>query len=808
MKISNSELRTIVADLGIDQPGIDYIHKALEKPSRRVGDHAPANVVGQYFSYKQDLMIQTESHGKELPTILRWEFDNAVYAYRCQPPSIDITRTDKNGKRIKHLYTPDFLVITATEVFVVEVKPESQLLRLKNKYPGQWIQASDKNLTWCFQPAAEAFEQLGISYRVINASLFNKTESANLKTLLRVRAANIVVEPKLYDKCAKQLRRNAWMTIEALRCSVGLSSCDEILSLIESQDIQTDLKRAPLTSATACLVALDKSTLDFYSVEHERFLNSWGSNDVVEVPSKFDCDKAIKKLCYLESGLNDRKFRRYRKKIEDGKDKGLTPLESLLDSRVGNRQPKLKQVVRDFLEQTAESYFANAVRLTEYGSYSNYRIAAKKCHPDHKPASYKTYRRTLDKLNKAKVAKKRMGKRAANSRQVATDIRSREYPSDRPFQKGCIDHTVLDIFVVIAEANGKRYTARPVLTVLVDDATGYWISTGVSLEAPSRRSLAMLFRRCVREYSRLPELLQSDRGAEFRSEYYQALLAHLGCSINWSPPAHARFNSQAERLIKAITHNWIHRRIGNTSKTENRRELTKGYRPEDTAALSLTDLCNELSTFREIYNESTSPQRYQSRKQLFEQGLREFSFSGIPVTYDRKFEIASAVDTKKSEYAINDQNQIKKNGFRYQHPDLEKCRLIKKYLEVREDPENPYVIHCLGPEGWITAETIQAINFNVKPENERLADAVRFNEGGYTRNKILEDANEIIARKSDAHHALYQEKRYLNKLKIGDQNKHDKLFENDKTSFDDVREQPTNSYKTRKRPSDENNGVL
>ena len=132
--------------------------------------------------------------------------------------------------------------------------------------------------------------------------------------------------------------------------------------------------------------------------------------------------------------------------------------------------------------------------------------------------------------------------------------------------------------------------------------------------------------------------------------------------------------------------------------------------------------------------------------------------------------------------------------------------MIKKYLEVREGPENPYVIHCHGPDGWITAESVQALNFYSKPENERLADAVRFNDGGMIRREILQDSNEGIAEKVNMQQMRHQENRYLQSIRKDDKESHKELFENNKACFEDIREQPANSYKIRKRKLDDGSG--
>jgi len=71
----------------------------------------------------------------------------------------------------------------------------------------------------------------------------------------------------------------------------------------------------------------------------------------------------------------------------------------------------------------------------------------------------------------------------------------------------------------------------------------------VDFEEPSYRSCMMVLRECVRRHSRFPQCLVVDGGPEFRSTYFEALLARYECIKKTRPPAKARFGSVMERLF-------------------------------------------------------------------------------------------------------------------------------------------------------------------------------------------------------------------------------------------------------------------
>jgi len=171
------KLTTVVRRVGLVGYAREYVLECINNgPSRKVGQFAKNNVVGNYSSVSQGCSIQFESHGAELPFLLRWDYDDEIVGFLDQPPSVEILKTNKNGRKIPVTYTPDFLVFRETEIRVVEVKRGSELQRLAEVSPANWQELSG---TWCYRPAKEVFDEIGLPFEIANATALSRIETSS-----------------------------------------------------------------------------------------------------------------------------------------------------------------------------------------------------------------------------------------------------------------------------------------------------------------------------------------------------------------------------------------------------------------------------------------------------------------------------------------------------------------------------------------------------------------------------------------------------------------------------------------------------
>lgn len=463
------------------------------------------------------------------------------------------------------------------------------------------------------------------------------------------------------------------------------------------------------------------------------------------IPTRKQLERALGNLERVENEVG-RQVRRLKEKIRKGEKKGLNPLQSLLWKYTGNPSQKIADEVAKELSLHIEKRFRKYSSLS--AAHADYRNRARKKHPEFEPVTKKTYGRWVERRPLEERAQEKGGKRARNAASPSTSVKDREIRATRAFERGCIDHTLLKLFVVVVSSNGKVFVRRPWLTALVDDYSDYWLSFFLSFQAPSRNSLAMIFRNCVREHGRVPEFVHSDRGADLRSRYYMSLLAHMQSTPDWNPAANSRFNGQVEQLNLQIKQQWLAHRPGNIIDYDNRRGYSKGYRPADYACLKLPDTFEEISAFKDIYNDSVIGVEQCAPAELFEQSLTSYDFSGIPVEFDEEFLIASSVETDASDYAISANGDIHRNDLHFTHPELRRVRPKKTRTELRPDPEDPYRVYCHTGDRWVTALSGRHNVFATGNAFERYGEAVRVAEGRPVRDFAKSLAAEVVAEKA------------------------------------------------------------
>lgn len=737
------KLTAVVRRVGLTGRAREYVLEAINNgPSRKVGRFAKDNVAGNYSSDSQGLSIQYESHGAELPFVLRWDYDDEIVGFLDQPPPVEIFKSDKNGRKIRVTYTPDFLVFGLTAIRVVEVKRVSQLERLAQSSPENW---EESNGTWCYWPAKVAFDRIGLPFEIGNVSTLSRIETSNLKTLISVASSAIHVDDAIRFAVRNALDESAWLTLAELKKRLGLDSYSCLLQLLNERQIFTDLRECLLTKPDAVAVAL---SLEIARVAAASTVASpeWSDIQVStqRVPSKKAAERALENLERVRT-KNGRHERRLRARIAEGVANGLTPFQALIWRYKGNTSCRLAPQVVKHLEEHIESSMIKKAFRSPSAAHANYRLNAKASHPHFEPVSRKTYILYTKRLPREIRAGHKGGRRLANVASVASSVLDREIVAVRAFERGCIDHTLLKLFVIVATSGGVHYVRRPWLTSFVDAQSDYWLSFFLSFEAPSRNSLAMIFRNCVREYGRFPEYIHSDRGPELRSVYYQSFLAHLGATPDWNPAAHSRFNSQAERLYQHIQSKYVPSRPGNLIDYDNRRRYSKGYRPEDLAVLQIRQVFDELSEFRSIYNDSLIGVESNTPHKRFMSSLADFPFSGIAVKEDETFLIASSIDLPRSDYKIGPNGDVFINGLHYFHPELRRLQPKKSHVEIRPDPEDPYKIYCKVGEKWVTALSGRHSVFRCSSEFDRWGEAIIVSEGRNVRDFVKDCGAERVA---------------------------------------------------------------
>lgn len=754
-KVTTKDLIEYISKYELQESATDYLIETLNsEPSRRVGENARFNVSGAYSSPSQGLTIQYESHTSELAWLVRWELDPNVIGFRDQPPAVEFRKPDKNCIERLTRYTPDFLVFHIDNVRVVEVKTTRELQKLSKKYPGQWKQDLDG---WHYIPAEEYFAKHGLVHVVCTLSHDHAVETSNVKLLVRAQNVENKLDKNVISKIDRELDVCSWLTIAELLDRVPEISSIDIYHLILGQVLHVNIKDQLLSDFESCYVSSDIELLKLRETRDAWPIQEIENIDCIRVPSKDEMKKAIQRLNRIHNNDGSRHTRRLKKRLSEKTANGYSPLQAMVMPHKGSKNSKLEAVVRVNLIDHIRTVYMHKRKPSKYFAWTCYRNWAKEQHPSRNPVSLNTYKKYVRDEDSEAVAFARGGKRAANAASATTDVTSRAILAIRPFERASVDHTLLKMMVKVVDSNGEKITTRPWLTVLMDDYSGYWISYFITLKDPSKRTLSMLFRTCVREHGLLPEVVHADRGADFTSSYHQSLLAHYGITHDSSPAANSRFNSQVERINKLVKDQWVANRPGSTVDYLNARKYSKGHRPKDLAEINLEALFYEINTFKNIYNETIIGTEFESPKSKFEDGLKRFEFSGIRVCVNDEFHLITAHDTDKSNYKIRPNGEIVYNGLHYFHRKLEQFQPKRAHTELRIDPEDPYLIYCKVESEWITALNSKHKSFTGKAGMIRWAEAVKVSQGRPYREKAKQNSADLRAKAIEKYDAQYKE---------------------------------------------------
>ena len=217
----------------------------------------------------------------------------------------------------------------------------------------------------------------------------------------------------------------------------------------------------------------------------------------------------------------------------------------------------------------------------------------------------RTVQRRLDALDEREFLRAREGAKAVRHRFGPVPRRKKV---GLPLDVVQVDHTLADIILV--DSFERKPIGRPWVTPTIDIATRMVTGYYVSLEAPSRLSVALCLTRADARKAALladlgssapwpaqgrPRSIHVDNGSDFRSRTFQGACAEWGIDLTYRPLARPHFGGHIERLIGTMM-GAVHLLPGTTESSI----AAKGsYDAEAKAAMSLSDVDfrPELSRF-------------------------------------------------------------------------------------------------------------------------------------------------------------------------------------------------------------------
>tara|TARA_Y100001951_G_C11295963_1_gene275659 strand:+ start:1424 stop:3718 length:2295 start_codon:yes stop_codon:yes gene_type:complete len=713
-----------------------------------VGSPSGKNICSWIHSIKMGRTVGLESRSPERGFFTLCEYDDRVLEYWDQPDPVNITRTNKNGRKSKGTYNPDALLLTKDGPKVIEVKNSDFVEEKLADGHSDWVLHASGKISYL--PAEEAFAEIGIPHEVFVYEPSMRYKVANIQLLLQSREFTDI-EAEVAAKIKWSFSDQFFFSLAELKEKVGLASCLPIIQLIDQGRLFADLDKTLLSSPDGSVVTLTETLLP-----HALALAQAGkiasceeteAFSALEFPSQQSAEKALKRLKVVQSGDKGRSARRYKKLIAQGRERGLSDFQSLIDRRAfsGNRKLRLPSVVRHFMKEfIQQEYLSKGENRSIYSCYMDYRVAAKKHHPRVDPASRITFSSTIAKIPHTQIARAQKGRRSGNAAEEPTNPLKRHLKPQAPWQVASIDHGVSDIWLVVADANGKQYVARPWITALIDIYSGKLLGMAVSFSSPSRKANAKAIRDCVRRHGKLPSEIMSDRGSDFTSVYFESLLAHYAITYSLRPAGHSRFGSEVEGFFGEFKRQWLCRLPGYISNSEDIRSTDGDFRPDKCAVLRPREFVRHLKEFlswRDMRCRGISPF---SPEYLFTNPPLGDHLFGRVINFDDEFVLATAVEGKR--YKIDFQRGLHIGGMWFWNENLSGLQGVSSSVEVRIDPENPHVVFALVRNEWVPCYSGRINSYSALDPVSQIVEGLLITESKSSRQQAFDDAGEAAAR--------------------------------------------------------------
>jgi putative transposase len=360
---------------------------------------------------------------------------------------------------------------------------------------------------------------------------------------------------------------------------------------------------------------------------------------------------------------------------------GLIPNNRAKGNRTVRESPEKKK----YIDEAISDFTASKQK----GFMSVHRALNSKLEKAGLPfISIKTLKKKIRKAL-SKVAEKlgREGERAAYAvEDIDWSVSEIPVHGDWPMHIAHIDHTELDIELVSPETGenlGKLW-----LTLMIDAKTRIVLAVSVIFDPPSYRSIMNVLRECVRRHGRLPHTIVTDNGSEFKSTYYDTLLAYFKILKKLRPPSAPRFGAVIERLIGTINTTFLYNLSGNTQATKkNLRNVTRSVNPKNLAVWTPERIIERIEEFAyEILGTREHSSLFMSPREAFENGLILAGYrKHMLIPYDLDFIIMTFPSTKKGTAKVT-RLGVKINNIWYQCENFKSSSVQDTEVEVRYNP--------------------------------------------------------------------------------------------------------------------------
>ena len=524
-------------------------------PVRR--DHSYGNNVCTRFpSRKMGRTIHTASRNCELVAAVGWEHDPCVYEMYDQPGILQLVY-ERNGKIVHGKTFPDFFLVQAKppHLCYIECKLDDVLAKLLRENPGRWAQ--DPNGVVRCPPAEQAVAESGLSYRVWTPRQINISKLRNIRFLADFIGEEISDDIRM--RLLELVNRQPGITIEDTLHEI--EDANAIYALIVSGELQLNLERDDLRKPELVHLFTDTQSLRVWEAAVESRKPSPSTRNLVGEGNGLNLselaeaalrnagphatEEALERFGVIRDVLDSRcsakdvakggrnaKTRTCRKTRKSSRNRrraravrsyevplgtvhmwlkayrvaernlgcgfvGLIP--NWKDS--GRRGPRFQEPVYVAMDKVADEVHETPDAPSVKDTYKDFRKDMRATGISVMPCE-KTFRSFLKSRNQDRQVQKREGRRARIAQAMWLDDSSEVFAKEgcRPGDVVAIDHTQLDIFIVIRDESGETRVLhlKPWLTLAICLWSRKVLGHSLSLDHPSVEACMEILRDIVR----------------------------------------------------------------------------------------------------------------------------------------------------------------------------------------------------------------------------------------------------------------------------------------------------------------------
>lgn len=751
----------LLTRLDLPAAGLNYVlETGVAPPARKVGRRRRRNLIFEVpLTCLPRVVVQAESMTGEFNFLAELDRRTDLLAVFDQPITIKICITDSIGRLTRTTYTADYLVVDGKCVCAYEIKSDAELERLVNERPSDWQVDGDG---YHYLPAARFFEALGIRLLIVPVSSLSSLRADNLRLLTSARAVH---DTKQYRKTRQSIREifKHESTVRASDVLERMGSADQtpILQLLNAEEIFADLDRVTLSDPRSVWLS---TNLDLARLAQEA---SRGLTDLIRsaelntddvIDPRYEAEVAIRLAIIrgtTQIGLNgkpvsDRTIRRYRKAFrESGEDiRSIVPRWG----NCGDDEPLISVVHRGFLE----AFIRAGKRDRNDPTISSCFHAYERAFPDARKeldfydehpicrSSFYTYWDKTPLRNEDSHSKG--GRRLENEQADSIDPSKRTILATRPWAMAHIDHWKTDLHLVVGYINGARITKRAWLTAMVDAFNKEVLAIWLSFSDPSKKSCTMVVRDCVRRHGRLPEMIVTDGGSDFKSAHFFVMLATFGVVRCERPPEDPRFGQQVERLFKDFKERFVRGLPGFGISIERARAVSAAFKAAKNSALTLIDAFEAIEAYTfKGHNHGLASAGLSSRHAVGQLAANLYPHGGRTVAWDLKFLIATSIEAPDTDYKLWTGRGIHVFDKWYSSPLLLEYRGFKKDLTVRLEPYDDSVIYVCIEGKWLECRHSNAPLYSAMSEASLLFKTSEHHDLSALRAELANDMNRCAA---------------------------------------------------------------